>query len=109
MKLSLALSALALALPVASFADPAPTNALGPDTVRISYLKTDLLHPAAVERLELRVRAAAHRICDPTGRVDLHGVRVSEQCYNETLADALRQLDSAKSYAATALHTPTSG
>jgi UrcA family protein len=105
MKVSLALSALALALPLAAFAgQPADTNA-----VHISYQKAELLQPAAVARLEQRVRAAAHRLCDPVGRVDLATVRVSEQCYSATVADALRQLDSAKSYAATALHTPTSG
>ena len=106
MKLSHSLSALALALPVAAFAaqPSADTNA-----VHISYQKTDLLQPGAVARLEQRVRAAAHRICDPTGRVDLDAKRVSEQCYNATVADALGQLDSAKSFALAALHTPTSG
>jgi UrcA family protein len=106
MNLSLALSALALALPVAAFAGQPPANT---NAVHISYQKTELLQPAAVVRLEQRVRAAAHRLCDPIGRVDLATIRVSEQCYSATVADALRQLDSAKSYAAAALHTPTSG
>jgi UrcA family protein len=106
MKLSLALSALALALPVAAFAGQPEANS---EAVRISYQKTDLLQPAAVARLEQRVRVAAHRICDTTGRVNLDAIRVSEQCYNVAVADALRQLDSAKSYAAAALRTPTSG
>jgi len=105
MKLSLALTALALALPVAAFAgQPAST-----DAVRISYQKAELLQPDAVARLEQRVREAAHRVCDTTGRVTLDAIRVSERCYSVAVADALRQLDSAKSYAAAALHTPTSG
>jgi UrcA family protein len=106
MKLSLALTALALALPVAAFAGQPPAST---DAVHISYQKAELLQPDAVERLEQRVRAAAHRVCDPTGRVTLDAIRVSERCYSVAVADALRQLDSAKSYAAAALHTPTSG
>ena len=106
MKLSLALTALALALPVAAFAGQPPAST---EAIHISYQKAELLQPDAVARLEQRVRAAAHRVCTPTERITVNVMRVTEQCYSAAVADALRQLDTAKSYAAAALHTPTSG
>ena len=64
---------------------------------KVSFADLNLDKKAGVETLYLRVKTAARRVCGPNAALRRTGairqVATDRQCYEETMAKAIRQID----------------
>jgi UrcA family protein len=66
-------------------------------TARISFADLDLASAAGRATLERRVAAAADNLCRLNGLTDLRTYRASEACFDRTVDQALRKIETATS------------
>ena len=85
---------LTLALVLATAAN-AQSPAADPEarSERVAYADLDLASAAAQSTVEQRIRAAADRVCDLGGMQTLEDSSASSSCFQNALADGLRQMD----------------
>jgi UrcA family protein len=73
-------------------ARPPALVAQSPATERVSFADLDLTSNAGVRRLQSRVEAAAHRLCDEEGVQPLSVQLESKSCFNTARTNGLKQV-----------------
>lgn len=84
-------SLLTLGLVFATVAVAAPQPAARSE--RVAYDDLNLASTAAQSTVQLRIRAAANRVCDLGGMQALNDFGASSNCFRKAVADGLRQMD----------------
>lgn len=74
-------------------AQAGPTQTYSDEAVHVSVRSTDFSNPTAVHFAYARLKAAASRVCDSEGPIDIETAKADEACRANALSEAVAEVN----------------